>query len=71
MGEARNKIIIIFVSWCGYWVMGDGFWEGVLWGLGYSRARRRSEKRIKCAFCGRLIAGDSRFCPYCGRKLRG
>ncbi|MEM1737522.1 MAG: hypothetical protein QXF72_04050 [Nitrososphaerota archaeon] len=43
---------------------------GRIMGLGYSRARR-SERRIKCAFCGRLIAGDSRFCQYCGRKLRG
>jgi rRNA maturation endonuclease Nob1 len=51
--------------------MCDGFWEGVLWGMGYGLAAEEREKKIRCMFCRRLIARDAIYCPYCGRKLRG
>ncbi|MCF3653335.1 MAG: hypothetical protein L2C94_004135 [Aigarchaeota archaeon] len=54
-----------------HWLMCDGFWEGVLWGMGYGLAAEEREKKIRCMFCRRLIARDAIYCPYCGRKLRG
>jgi len=48
--------------------MKGGFWEGVLWGMGYKLATEEEKK--KCRFCGRLIPRDARYCPYCGKKLK-
>jgi len=48
--------------------MGDGFWEGVLWGMGYGLAT--DERKIRCMFCRRLIPRDAIYCPYCGKKLK-
>ncbi|HDD66026.1 MAG TPA: zinc-ribbon domain-containing protein [Nitrososphaeria archaeon] len=45
---------------------GEGFWKGVLWGMGF----RQASKKKKCKFCGRSVPADARFCPYCGRSLR-
>ena len=48
--------------------MEGGFWEGLLWGMGFRRSVEEDKK--KCRFCGRMIPADARFCPYCGRRLR-
>ncbi|MCD6466285.1 zinc-ribbon domain-containing protein [Candidatus Bathyarchaeota archaeon] len=43
------------------------FWNGVLWGMGF---REAAPKKRKCRFCGRQIPADSRYCPYCGKRLK-
>jgi len=48
--------------------MEEGFWEGLLWGMGYARAAEEP-RRKRCRFCRRMIPADARFCPYCGKKL--
>ena len=48
--------------------MENAFWEGVLWGMGFRRVAEEERKK-RCRFCRRLIPADSKFCPYCGRKL--
>jgi hypothetical protein len=45
-----------------------GFWDGVLWGMGFREALPR--KRRKCKFCSRRIPADAKYCPYCGRHLK-
>ncbi|RLE62689.1 MAG: hypothetical protein DRJ47_10310 [Thermoprotei archaeon] len=42
-----------------------GFWDGLLWGLGYEPA---TEKK-RCRFCHRQIPADAKYCPYCGKRL--
>ena len=45
-----------------------GFWDGVLWGMGFREAVPKKRKR--CRFCGRLIQADAKYCPYCGKQLK-
>ncbi|MCD6593640.1 zinc ribbon domain-containing protein [Candidatus Bathyarchaeota archaeon] len=44
-----------------------GFWNGVLWGMGFKEVSKKRRKR--CKFCGRLIPADAKYCPYCGKRL--
>jgi len=52
-----------------------GFWEGVLWGMGFCRdeegRRKRSTRRRskRCPHCERRIPVDAKYCPYCGKEL--
>ena len=48
--------------------MSGGFWQGVLWGMGFCRdeERRRSKR---CPHCERRIPMDAKYCPYCGKEL--
>ncbi len=48
--------------------MSGGFWQGVLWGMGFCRdeERRRSKR---CPHCERRIPVDAKYCPYCGKEL--
>ena len=51
--------------------MSGGFWEGVLWGMGFCRDEEKECKRRskKCPYCERRIPVDAKYCPYCGTKL--
>jgi len=46
-----------------------GFWNGVLWGMGFRKVA--AKRRKKCRFCKRQIPADTKYCPYCGKRLRG
>jgi len=45
----------------------NGFWDGVIWGMGFGEAVRKKTRR--CRFCDRRIPSDAKYCPYCGKEV--
>jgi len=38
---------------------------------GYKTVIERKKEPIKCPSCNRILEGDEKFCPECGKRLEG